>query len=281
MDKAYLEITNMCNRSCSFCHGTKRPFRLMKEEEFEVLTDRLVGEVKYLYFHLMGEPLMHPLLPKFIKRAKEKGFAPIITTNGTLLPGRGQGLIEAGPFKVSISLHSPEANGAFATPQYLSGCIAFAKAAAVAGVIVVFRLWNKGGKEAGNGAVMDALKQAFPAEWGEIRSGFCLEKHVFLEMGRLFEWPDIEADPVPPETPLFCRGLRDQIGILVDGTVVPCCLDAEGYIALGNLHETPLADILHSPRAKAMYDAFSGHRAIEPLCLRCGFVRIGGALKNS
>ena len=89
IDKAYLEITNCCNLACSFCHGTVRERKFMTEQEFETLTDRLVGEIKFLYFHLMGEPLLHPLLPQFVSRAWEKGFYPILTTNGSLLQKRG------------------------------------------------------------------------------------------------------------------------------------------------------------------------------------------------
>ena len=76
LEKIYLEITNVCNLDCSFCHKTARPHRRMTNEDFELLTDRLQGEVKYLFFHLMGEPLLHPLLPQFVRRAREKGFLP-------------------------------------------------------------------------------------------------------------------------------------------------------------------------------------------------------------
>ncbi|MBR5449309.1 MAG: radical SAM protein, partial [Clostridia bacterium] len=84
IDKAYLEITNICNLRCSFCHGTKREKRMLTDEEFELITDHLAGNVKFLYFHLMGEPLLHPSFPHFVKRAWKKGFYPILTTNGSL-----------------------------------------------------------------------------------------------------------------------------------------------------------------------------------------------------
>ena len=85
LKKAYLEITNVCNLSCSFCHGTSRKPHFLSVEEFEILTDRLCGHVEFLYFHLMGEPLVHPQLPLFLKASAEKGFHNVITTNGTLL----------------------------------------------------------------------------------------------------------------------------------------------------------------------------------------------------
>ncbi|MBP3396232.1 MAG: radical SAM protein [Clostridia bacterium] len=276
IDKAYLEITNICNLSCSFCHKTGREKRQMTAEEFEQLTDRLVGEVRYLYFHLMGEPLLHPLLPQFIKRAWEKGFRPMLTTNGTLLKTRGEALLEAPPYKVSISLHAPAANAAFADADYLPSSVDFAEKAAKRGVISVLRLWNLGGEgEEENAPILRYLHTRFPGEWGKVRGGSSLRlaDKLFLEWGEEFDWPDLSAPACPPEADCFCFALRDQIGILVDGTVVPCCLDAEGALALGNLLATPLARILTSDRARGIYDGFSRRRATEPLCQHCGYAK--------
>ena len=275
IDKAYLEITNTCNLSCSFCHGTKRPRRMLSEAEFEQLTDRLVGKIKFLYFHLMGEPLLHPLFPQFVRRAWEKGFYPILTTNGSLLAKCGETVLKNLPYKISISLHAPAANAVFSDPDYFDGCIAFAKRAAAAGCITVLRLWNIGGEgEAENGAILKRLHAAFPDEWSPShRESVRLSRDkVFLEWGKHFEWPDPQAPAVPADTDIFCRALRDQIGILVDGTVVPCCLDAEGNLALGNLFSTPLDTILQSDRARAIYNSFTVHRAAEEICRRCGYV---------
>ena len=273
--KAYLEITNICNLSCHFCHGTKRPRKMMSEEEFELLTDRLAGEVEKLYFHLLGEPLLHPLLGQFVRRAREKGFQPLLTTNGTLLAKRGEELLENPPHKVNISLHSAAANPAFENPRYLEDCMDFAEKAAERGVIVVFRLWNVGGKgEVENAAIIERLHQKFKEEWKPSRGGYRLSsKTLFLEWGEEFEWPDESAPEAPVDTRLFCHGLRDQVGILCDGTVVPCCLDADGCLALGNLFETPFRDIVKTPLARNIYNGFSGYRARERFCRKCGYAK--------
>lgn len=276
IDKAFLEITNICNLSCSFCHGTVRKKHQMTAEEFEQLTDRLAGEVRYLYFHLMGEPLLHPLLPQFIKTAWKKGFRPMLTTNGSLLQKRGVALLEALPYKISISLHAPAANAAFSNADYLPSCIGFAEKAAKRGCISVLRLWNLGGEGEGeNTAILDYLHRRFPGEWGSVRGGSSLRlmDKLFLEWGEEFDWPDLSAPECPPEADCFCFGLRDQLGILVDGTVVPCCLDAEGALALGNLFSTPLQDILTGDRARGIYDGFTRRRAAEPLCRHCGYAK--------
>ena len=274
--KAYLEITNICNLHCSFCHGTKRPPKMLTEQEFELLTDRLVGQVKFLYFHLMGEPLLHPDFPKFVRRAWEKGFYPILTTNGSLLAKRWEELMAALPYKISISLHAPAANAAFADPAYFDTCISFAKQAAAKGCISVLRLWNIGGEgEEQNGEILQKLHEAFPGQWppSHRESVRLSEDKVFLEWGEHFEWPDPEAPEAPLDTPIFCYALRDHLGILSDGRVVPCCLDSDGNLPLGNLFDTPLQEILDTPRAKAIYDGFTRHCAVEELCRRCGYVR--------
>ena len=276
IDKAFLEISNICNLNCSFCHGTKRARRMLTDAEFETLTDRLAGKVKFLYFHLLGEPLLHPSFPRFVTRAWEKGFYPILTTNGSLLAKCGETVLENLPYKISMSLHAPAANAAFADPCYFENCINFAKRAAAKGCIVVLRLWNIGGEgEEENNAILAKLHEAFPGEWPPShRESLRLARDkVFLEWGEHFEWPDQNAPAVPADTDIFCHALRDQFGVLCDGTVVPSCLDAEGTLALGNLFDTPLDEILQSPRARAIYDNFTNRRAIESLCLRCDYAR--------
>ena len=274
LEKAYLEITNTCNMACSFCHGTCRAPRAMEMAEFEALTDRLQGEVEYLYFHLMGEPLSHPLLPQFIQRAFEKGFRPMLTTNGSLLGEVGEALLKTPLRRISISLHAPAANAAFDEPDYLKNCISFAKRAAEQGIIVVLRLWNLGGvSEHGNDGILDALHAAFPHEWAKNRAGHHLADRLYLEWDVEFTWPDKDAPQSPEKSGLVCYALRNHVGILVDGTVVPCCLDADGVMKLGNLFDTPLQEILQSPRARAIKEGFDCRRAVEPLCRTCGFAK--------
>ena len=274
LDKIYLEITNVCNLNCSFCHKTARAKKLMSEDEFHILLNKIEGKSRYLFFHLMGEPTLHPSLPRFIEAARERGFLPAITTNGSLLSEKGAALLSSLPYKISISLHAPEANAAFSDEGYLDTCIGFAKEAAARGCIVALRLWNLG-SGADNDPILSRLHKAFPDEWRDIRGGASqrLCERVFLEWGERFDWPDPAAPACDPESDRFCYGLRDQIGILADGTVVPCCLDADANLALGNLFSSELDEILSSPRARAIYDGFTHRRAIEDLCRRCGYAK--------
>ena len=269
--KIYLEITDVCNLSCCFCRGTKREPRFMSTREFDHITDAVRGRAEFLYFHLMGEPLLHPELPEFIKVSADKEFRPVLTTNGTLLPERAEELIGTPLYKVNISLHSAEANPA-QTEGYLAGCIAFGKAVSEKGVLTVLRLWNAGGLEKNNGAILAGLKAEYTGDWEKTRSGYRLADRTFLEFGEKFDWPDLSAEDHGEE--LFCYALRDQIGILCDGSVVPCCLDADGTMTLGNIFSSDLETILSSERARRIYDGFSAHRPEEDLCRRCGYAAV-------
>lgn len=270
--KIYLEISNICNLSCAFCPGTRRQKRAMTEEELAVLLPKLRPYTDFLYFHLMGEPLCHPKLERFLELAGIHGFRVILTTNGTLLPKKQELLLSSPALhKVNISLHAFEAND-LSVPfeDYLDDCFRFGKAAE-GRILISYRLWNNGGQDQRNQEILTALESHFPKPWTPQRQGIRIGNRVFLEHGDKFDWPDLTA-PDGGEG-VFCHGLRDQIGVLCDGTVVPCCLDHEGDIALGNLFGQSLEEILAAPRAKALYNGFSCRKATEELCRRCGYAR--------
>ena len=269
--RAYVEVTNICNMNCSFCHGHIRSPRQMTEEEYARVLEQLKGKTKYIYHHLMGEPLVHPKLPRFIQMASQAGFHPMITTNGSLLDRRGDELLIQGLHKINISIHSFEGEHREEHSHYIQKVADFAKKAGTRGIKVSLRLWNKGCDEGRNQIAMDVLKASFPDPWVENTRGYRLRDGVFLEWGDRFAWPDQNA-PDGGEN-LTCRGLLDHFGILCDGTVVPCCLDSDGVIALGNVFREELSDILASPRAKAMVDGFRCRKAVEDLCRRCGYAR--------
>lgn len=270
--RCYLEITNICNLDCLFCPKTDREKRRLTLDEFNLITDRLQGQIKFLYFHLMGEPLLHPLLPDFIRLSREKGFVPVLTTNGTLM-ARAKGVVEAKPHKVQISLHAHEGNKRDDLEAYIHDVMTFSQEAASRGTIVVLRLWNQGGYDCTNAHLLDLIARYQPQPWSARSDGWRLSSNLYIEYDRMFEWPDDEHDEYEVEN-VFCYALRNQIGVLVDGSVVPCCLDHAGSITLGNLFDQPLNTILDTPRAKALYHGFTKHTAVEPLCRRCGYIAI-------
>ncbi|MBR2987566.1 MAG: SPASM domain-containing protein [Clostridia bacterium] len=271
LKKAYLEITNICNLDCSFCHKTAREKRFIGKEAFAHAVSELSRVADYVYYHVMGEPLLHPELAKLFEITAQAGMKSILTTNGTLLKKREAVLLNAPSLhKISISLHAYEANGMTESlDSYIDGCLDFADKASARGIIVALRLWNIGGKEALNSEILEKMHRRFGENFKETRGGYQLKDHLYLEWGDYFEWPDLDAERVSARH--SCYGLRDQVAVLVDGSVIPCCLDAEGVLTLGNLFTTPIEEILSSPRAIALKRSFETRCITEELCLRCDF----------
>lgn len=282
LTKIYLETTNVCNLACSFCHGTSRKKAFMTEDEFGRIIKKIKGKSKYLYLHLMGEPFLHPKLPDFCRSAKAAGFEVMLTTNGTLVGSHGDFVFKDRTVKkISISLQAaeffqdslPQIDGE-RFEKYLADISDFARSCAENGVICVLRLWNLENGIDKNSAVLEKLHELFPGKWIKNRSGFKLfdapkgTMEVYLEYGEKFEWPDAGGNK---KNVSFCYALRDQLGILCDGTVVPCCLDADGACALGNIFENELDDILSSQRAVALAKSFEKGQPCESLCKSCGF----------
>lgn len=270
--KVYIEISNICNLKCSFCPGTTRNPKQMDVEEFKIVLEKIKNYTDYIYFHLLGEPLCHPDLEKFLKIAEDMNFKVIITTNGTLLSQCKDILLHSNShYKTVISLHSFEANdNKISFENYLTDCFEYAKNAENK-KIVVLRLWNNGGKDSLNDEILNKLEEYFPKPWTQERNGIRIGQKIYIQYGDKFDWPTLENNDINEN--VFCYGLRDQIGILADGTVVPCCLDNNGEINLGNIFEKDLGEIINSQKSQSIYNGFSNRNACEELCKRCSFVR--------
>lgn len=272
--RVYVEITNICNRNCSFCPGTKREGRRMTRDEFSAILDKLCGVTEYIYLHVMGEPLTHPELSDFIGLATARGFKCAVTTNGTLLGTRGEKLLGSGVYKVNISLHSFENGETEDYLKYIGECIDFADRASRVGILTVLRLWNRGYDAGRNIDTLELIKTRFSDgewKWSPSGAGARIRHRLHLEYGDRFEWPDSEARDRGDA--VFCHGLGDHFAILCEGTVVPCCLDREGVMALGNVFDEEIYDILSSDRAVRIVEGFRNKTAAEELCRRCGYSR--------
>lgn len=272
--RVYIEITNVCNMDCSFCPKTNRLKEFMNEEKFVHILDQIQGYTEHIYFHIMGEPLIHPDLARFLDLSDEKGFKVNLTTNGTLIDKLADMLISKPALRlVSISLHSFEGDKP-ALDSYLDTIFKFVLKAQKKNILCGLRLWNiKDSVENDeNRHIINRIEKEFNvlSLQSELNSrGVEIYKGVYLNFAKQFDWPRLEKDLISEKG--FCHGLRDQIGILVDGTVVPCCLDSEGSIALGNINSENFADIIASQRAESIYKGFSSRIAVEDLCRKCGY----------
>jgi radical SAM protein with 4Fe4S-binding SPASM domain len=280
--KVYIEITNVCNLSCDFCPKTSRPLKFMDPKSFGHVAKCIKPYTEHVYFHLMGEPFLNKELESVLEISKENQLKVNITTNGTLISDVKDILFNSPALRqVNISLHSFEANEEqIDFNEYINNIINFVKEATdKTNIICSLRLWNLDTKySASNNMNIDIFKlleqefeiQSDLKESLKEKNSFKLKNNVYISMGEKFKWPSLEIEELGERA--FCYGLRDQIGILVDGTVVPCCLDSDGSIYLGNIYEKDLEEILNSKRAQDIYNGFSGRKAVEELCKRCGFI---------
>jgi len=281
--KIYVEITNVCNLSCSFCPITARKSEFMKEDTFCKILDQIKSHTDYIYFHVKGEPLLHPQLDEFLDISSEKGFKVNITTNGTLISKTADKIMMKPALRqVNFSLHcSCEDEFLINKEEYIYNILSFVKKArAMTDVIISLRLWNLEENNETNPAnkinhvILEIIEKEFklPYKIQEIVTpsrGIKIAEKVYLNQDHIFKWPD--PDGVEDNGIGFCYGLNSHAAILVDGTVVPCCLDGEGIINLGNINNSHFSEIIESERAKHITDNFSRRYAVEELCRKCGY----------
>lgn len=281
--KFYIEITNVCNLKCDFCPETKRVPDFMKIETFGKILEQIKPYTDYIYFHVKGEPLLHPEIDKFLDLSYEKGFMVNITTNGTLIKEvTDKILMKPSLRQINFSLHSFDGNKLpESKEEYISDIFSFVdKAVSKTGVIVAFRLWNidkdkdTTSQREKNIEILNKIESHFKLPYkieGEIdpSKGLKIAEKVFLNQDYEFKWPSLDEEEDFNKG--FCYALKTQIAILVDGTVVPCCLDGEGIINLGNILETPFSEIMEGVRATNIYQGFSKKEVVEELCRKCRF----------
>ena len=281
--RIYVETTNSCNLSCGFCPGTSRPPQFLTAAQFDHIVNRLGDCSKHLYFHVLGEPLLHPGLPAFLDIAHDHGKFVNLVTNGALI-GKAGGAIARKPAlrQVTFSMHSLMAHPAehagaqFENVKTYCGPIIDFTRKAQKDHFISYRLWpeNESTDHGTWDALINKIEKEFTLSFSlrdklKTTSAVPLDKNVFLNVSGRFEWPDMNA-PDYGETG-SCLGLREQLAVLVDGTVVPCCLDRNADIALGNIFTQPLSEILESERAVRIAAGFSQRKDVEELCRRCGY----------
>lgn len=263
LKKVYVEITNACNLNCDFCIKNERQVKFLTLNEFEIILDKLTNVTKYLYFHILGEPLLHPNINEFINMANTKGFYVNITTNGYLM----NNLKEKNIRQLNISLHSYNEKYNVSLNDYLSAI--FAKIDKLSNTYISLRLWVK------NKYTQDILKyinNKYKKNINklDLNKSIKLTNNVYLNSFHEYIWPDLNNNYYNEKG--SCYALKDHIGILVNGTIVPCCLDSKGIINLGNIYHDEVNVVLNSPRAVKMREGFKNKIKCETLCKHCLFL---------
>ena len=268
--RVYIEILNFCNLSCAFCRKNSRPARIMSPQEFRHVLQEVRGITHYIYLHVQGEPLMHPQLEEILSLCDLYGMRVHLVTNGTLLDRRPHLYSHPSVRKICISLQSIEYQPASSEACIASLLPVIDEAASLPGRILELRFWREDQMDLSKTkAILSALKQHFPFAESGRRNQYALGQDVYIAFANSFEWPKTSGEKGAVRG--TCLGARTQIAVLSDGRVVPCCLDCDGEITLGNVFDTPLAEILQSPRYRTLAEDFQNGTVREPLCISCGY----------
>ena len=305
MNAVYIEITNVCNLNCSFCPCRKdssdnpqgkRDF--MSSELFERCIAESATVAENVYFHVLGEPTLHPGFGLFLKKLESTPLKLNLTTNGTTIARTGK-LILASPAvrQVNFSTHAYAELPPEIASRHLQDVLDFCKLANAErpDMYINLRLWNVGddASDAWNQTMISKVNEAF----GNASSGaeprqqislehFCSRHKSFPVVGRIylhqdsrFEWPELDErtgkalQTRDERIAGTCRALDTHVAVLHDGRVVACCLDHSGQITLGHIADQSLAEILESPAAKSLREGFEKHELRHPLCQSCTFCK--------
>lgn len=260
--------------NCSFCPPTNREKTFMEEIFFQEIIDKIKGFTDYIYLHIKGEPFLHPDILNLIDIANKSNLKVNITSNGAIL--NYDVLNKNNLRQINFSLHSFEEDDNEKKERYIYDILNFSKKAQENGKIISLRLWNLNNNffDEKNKLTIKLIEDFFQIKI-ELDSfirgkGVKLEDKIYLNFEEVFQWPKLSNEYYNEKG--FCYGLKSHLGILVDGTLVPCCLDDEGVINLGNIKEVEsLKDIIQREKSQNIINSFSNRLCSEELCKHCEF----------
>jgi len=291
--RIYVEISNICNIQCSFCPIVERPKEIMSLEHYQKILNQMIPLTDDICLHLMGEPLAHPKISEIMQQTSESGGKVQITTNGLLIQKLGKMLLAQGSLRqINFSLQAFKDNFPDRPISgYLDPIIEFTKECFIhrPDVYINYRMWNFGDKSfKENKELITYLEEKL--RWNNLNSKVDVahikskkvfkDRKLYLHFDSRFEWPSAHF-PIRSERGT-CLGLRNHFGIHADGSLVPCCLDKEAVITLGNVFEDSIESIIDSDRAVSMREGFERGELVDDLCKRCTFIqRFDSKLKEN
>lgn len=279
-DRVYIEVTQKCGLSCSFCPSDPRHQGVLSLENFHKICEQLQGITKKLVFHVMGDPLTLPSLNDYLDMAYKWRFEVMITTAGVYLSSFSTLLATHKALsQVNISLHAYTGGSINKTPEeYLVPIIAFCDEVLEKNptLFVNLRLWQE--KNGENDSFYTVLSQLLTQKYefslipllnNHEKNRYCIKKRILLNFELPFEWPSLKGKFIGDKG--RCFGLKSHIAILNDGRVVPCCLDYEGVITLGSIFSHNIESIITSSKALLVRNGFRAGKVVEELCQHCHY----------
>ena len=279
--RIYIELTNVCGLSCSFCPTKELPAKEMDLDFFESTLKQAKNYTKEIACHVVGDPLTQSNLSAYLDIIHKYGLKAMLTTSGYFLKKHShETLFHPCVKQINISLNSFNKNDTPLTfEQYIAPILALcqAKLERKEELFINLRVWNLDemmSERTFNETLFEKLSNAFnvildlDTIYKERPKSIRLASKILVHFDNYFEWPSLQNKNYGHGT---CQGLQSHIAILASGKVVPCCLDCDGIIELGDLHDNMLDDILSSKRSVSMLKGFKEGKAVEELCQKCSY----------
>ena len=268
-NRVYVEITNYCNLSCSFCSKDTREKKEMTIDGFRDVIGKIKDYTENVCLHVKGEPLLHSKFDEILSICDLNNINVKITTNGTLLLKRKDILLKHNIRQISISLHCQNN-----IPTYFEDVFSASDELSKK-MTIVYRIWTLPTLDLDkfstdivdkiinhyklNSDIIDKIKHEKATK---------ITENIFLDKNYEFKWPEIDDKKSDIGT---CLGTKDHIAILSDGNVTVCCLDSDGVVKLGNIFESNLDEIINSNLFKEINNGFNNNRIVCDLCKSCTY----------
>ncbi len=279
--RIYIELTNVCGLSCSFCPTKELPNKEIDLVFFESVIEQAKIYTSEIACHVVGDPLTQSNLSDYLDIIHKHGLKAMLTTSGYFLKKHSYDtLFHPCVKQINISLNSFNKNDTSLTfEQYITPVLALceAKLEREEELFINLRVWNLDelmSERDFNQILFAKLSRTFSVPlsldiiYKERPKSIRLASKILVHFDNYFEWPSLKNKNYGHGT---CQGLQSHIAILASGKVVPCCLDCDGIIELGDLHDASLEDILATKRTTDMLEGFKEGKAVEELCQKCSY----------
>ena len=278
----HIEITNICNLKCTFCPPKILPNKTMTLDKFDELNLQLKEFTTELAYHIVGDPLVLSNLDEYLNISSKHNLKVNITTTANNINKKhSETLLNPTIKQINFSINSYNANShKKSLDEYLEPIIEFVKFAQKQKheYFINFRIWNLDEENSAKGfnlKVFNKINEAFDTNidiedvYKNRPKNIRIDRKIFFNFDEYFNWPNLENKEVSKTG--FCYGLDSHFGVLSNGDVVPCCLDKDAIINLGNIEDNSLKNILTSKRVKDIQNGFKKDILVEELCQKCEY----------